>query len=124
MNKILKLVFISFLSFTPIFAFAALAGIKGLIGEVGEIIKLLIPIVVGIALLVFFWGLAKLIFKANDQKAREEGRAVMVWGLVALFVMISVWGIVGFIQDQLDLPMEDGIEAPDAPPVQWPPQQA
>jgi hypothetical protein len=27
----------------------------------------------------------------------------MIWGIIALFVMVSFWGIVGFIQDSVDL---------------------
>ncbi len=76
-------------------------GIKELINGAKEIIDLLIPIVAAIALLYFFWGLAKLILHAGDEKAREEGKHIMVWGIAALFVIVSIWGIVFFIQEAL-----------------------
>jgi hypothetical protein len=56
------------------------------------------PIVAGIALLVFFWGLAKFILNAGIPDQRKEGQQVMIWGIVALFVLFSIWGIVSFIQ--------------------------
>ena len=63
-------------------------------------------VVVGLALLGFFWGLARFIFRiGGDEKAVEEGKKIMIWGLIALFVMISVWGIVIFMQEALDLPI-------------------
>jgi len=103
MNKILKISILSGFISTPLFAFAALEGIRELIVSIGEIVKLAIPIAVGAALLFFFWGLAKFILKSGDPKAKEEGRNIMIWGVVALFVMVSVWGIVGFIQRNLGI---------------------
>lgn len=70
-----------------------------------DLVTTAIPVVAGLALVVFFWGLAKFILKADDVKAREEGRQVMKWGIVALFVLVSVWGIIFFLtNDILGLP--------------------
>lgn len=81
---------------------AQLTGVKGLIQAFGGILNQLIVVVVAIALLTFFFGLVKFIFRiGGDEKAVEEGKRIMIWGLIALFVMISVWGIIGFIQDAL-----------------------
>ena len=75
--------------------------IEGLIDRFGDIIKSLIPITVGLALVVFFWGLVKFIAAADSEDAKKQAKSVMIWGLIALFVMISVWGLVRFIQDAL-----------------------
>ena len=81
-------------------------GVKDLIRAVGSLIDPLIEISVGLALLAFFWGLAKFIFRVGgDEKAVEEGKRIMKWGLIALFVMVSVWGIVKFMQRALNLPI-------------------
>ena len=62
-----------------------------------DIVLLLFPVAIGVATLVFFWGMAKFILNAGNERAREEGKYVMFWGLVALFVIVSIWGIVGFL---------------------------
>ena len=81
-----------------------LRGTRGLIDSISQIVDLLIILAAGVALLAFFWGLAKFIFRsAGDEKAVEEGKRVMIWGVVALFVMVSVWGIVRFVQGELGL---------------------
>ena len=94
---------------TPLISFAALDGIKGLIKDVGDIIKQLIIIAGGVALLGFFWGLAKFIFGAGDPKNREQGKNIMIWGILALFVMMSVFGIINFFQDSFGLPRSNGV---------------
>jgi len=78
-------------------------GLGGLISAFGGLISVAIGIVVAIALLVFFWGLAKFIFNAGNEKVEDEGRNIMVWGLMALFVMVSTWGIVRFFQSSFNL---------------------
>lgn len=98
MKKYLK-IFTTWLFFSPVIASAQLDGVKGLIEAVGKLINPLIAILVGLALLGFFWGLARFIFRVGgDEKAVEEGKRIMIWGLIAIFVMVSVWGIIKFIQ--------------------------
>jgi len=109
----------------PLLVFAAdrkpLTGIAIIIDSLREIIKMLIVLAAAVALLAFFWGLARFIFKSGDEKAVEEGKRIMKWGLVALFVMVSVWGIIGFFQKELNLPntVENGensnVPSPDDP---------
>jgi len=62
----------------------------------------LIPILVGVALIVFIWGLITNLMSSNEEK-RKEGRKIMVWGIIAIFVMVSIWGIVEYIQDVLGI---------------------
>ena len=83
-----------------------MTGLKDLIGAVGKLINVyLLPLFMAVALLVFLWGLARFIFKVGgDEKAVEEGRNIMIWGLLALFVMVSIWGIISFFQTELGLP--------------------
>ncbi|OHB17896.1 MAG: hypothetical protein A2544_01390 [Candidatus Zambryskibacteria bacterium RIFOXYD2_FULL_43_10] len=95
-----------------------MTGIKDLITAVGGLINPLIVILVGVALLVFFWGLAKFIFRVGgDEKAVEGGKRLMIWGLLALFVMISVWGIIRFMQNALLLPLPGSGGSPILTPV-------
>ncbi len=91
-------------SLLPTPVFAALDKTSDLINAVGKLINQLTIIAGGVALLVFLWGLAKFIFKSGDEKSHEEGMNLMKWGIIALFVMVSVWGIIGFMQNALGLP--------------------
>jgi hypothetical protein len=66
-----------------------------------NLIRLLIPLVIALTLLSFMWGLAKFIGKAGDSKSHEEGKNLMKWGLVGLFVMLSLFGILRFAYDDV-----------------------
>ena len=87
----------------PLSAFAqnntvALQNVFKLTQTFGNIVGLAIPIAFSLSLLFFFWGLAKYIYNAGDEDARNDGKQMMVWGVVAMFVVSSVWGLVALIR--------------------------
>lgn len=77
-----------------------------------DLLNTAIPIVAGLALVVFFYGLAKFIhsLQSGNDTGVSEGKEVMKWGIVALFVMISVWGIVFFLTNDVF-----GLSSPGVP---------
>lgn len=100
MRKKIPLLILAFVT-VPIFVFAQIGSGKELIWALINLINTILPIAVSLALLFFLWGLAKFIFHAGDEKALEEGKRRMIWGIIALFVMVSVWGIVAFLRSDL-----------------------
>ncbi len=99
----------------PAIAFAqTLGNLETLLRSIGRLIDIALPVVVAIALLAFFWGLVRYIFAGTDD-AKVAGRQLMIWGLVALFVMISVWGLVRFIGNALGIGQGDTIIVPEVP---------
>ena len=82
--------------------------------EVVGVIDGTIVVVIGLALLFFLWGLAKFILKAGDPRAQEEGKSIMLWGIIALTVMIGVWGLVRFAINAFGLNPNTDICVPDA----------
>jgi len=71
---------------------------RSLISRISGWVNALVPIAIALALVAFFYGLAKFIFNNASSDAKDDGKRIMIWGVVALFVMVSVWGLVSFIQ--------------------------
>jgi hypothetical protein len=70
-----------------------------LISVSNTLLKPAVPILIGVALVVFFWGLVKYLNAGfGDIKKVEEARNLMIWGVISLTVMVSVWGIVKVLQ--------------------------
>ena len=58
-------------------------------------LKYTLTLLVGLTVLMFAFGLMKYMFKGqSSDTARSEGRQLMLWGVIGLFVMTSVWGLV------------------------------
>lgn len=96
-TKKIQILFILSLLLFPFISYAALEGLKGLLVSSISLIDLLIRVSFGLGLLLFFWGAGQFILHSGEDKARTEGRNRMIWGIVALFVMASIYGILGFI---------------------------
>lgn len=100
--------------FLPAFVFAAeaLNNVYGIIQSIGQIVSAVIPIVFALILVYFFWGLAKFVLNSGDEDARKAGRGMMIWGIVALFVAASVWGLTEFIGKALGINDVQGVQVP------------
>lgn len=67
------------------------------------------PVVVALSFVAFFWGLAKFIFRAGDEKAVKDGKKLMIWGLIALFIIMSLNAILSFAFTDIGFKGEFGI---------------
>ena len=78
--------------------------IKGLIGVIEKIIKeSVIPLLVTLAVFYFIWGVVKYIQNAGDEEKRKEGAKMMTYGIIALFVIIAMWGLVNVLMGTFNL---------------------
>lgn len=70
----------------------------GLINLAQTVVSRLVPLLIGLAVLAFFWFLVEYIWKGKDDPEEyTKGRAGMFYSVVAIFVMVSIWGIIGLI---------------------------
>ncbi|MBV9349794.1 MAG: hypothetical protein JO026_03515 [Patescibacteria group bacterium] len=70
-----------------------------LIPLVSEITKVL----AAFALLGFFWGGTMFIWNAGNEKKREQGKYVFLWGIIGFFVLLTIDGIVATLQNTFSL---------------------
>lgn len=73
--------------------------LKDIVNILLDLINPLLLLLAGLSLLIFFKGLVTFIFNSGDVKANAEGKQLMKWGIIALFVMLSFWGIIAFFSE-------------------------
>jgi len=66
--------------------------------SVASIVETLIPVAASLAVLFFFWNLAMFILSGSGED-KAKSKMGMVWGVVAIFIIFSIWGLVGFLRD-------------------------
>ena len=94
--------------FVPAMAYAQQGSdLSNLMDAFLSILNTLSYVAIGLAFLFFVWGLV--VFIVSDIPAdKKEGRQRMFWGVIALFVLTSIFGIVRFLQSDI-------FANPDAP---------
>ena len=74
--------------------------IVGVIGKVSSILNAVVPVIIGLAVVYFLWNVANYVFKGDGA---DDARKGMIWGIIGIVVMVSVWGLVALVQDSLDI---------------------
>lgn len=59
----------------------------------------IVPLIFSLATLFFMWNLTMFIRSSDNSQKKEDARQRMVWGLIALFIMLSVWGIITILSN-------------------------
>ncbi|NTV22327.1 MAG: hypothetical protein HGB03_02050 [Candidatus Yonathbacteria bacterium] len=84
-----------------------------ILGVFKSVLDLLIPIVITLAVVIFFFGLAMYLLKADAEK--DKGRTIMIYGIVTLFVMIAVWGLVEVLANTFRINTGGSVNLPTVP---------
>lgn len=72
--------------------------VTDIINKINEnIVNPVLYLFFAIALLVFIWGAFTYIAHADDPAKRSEGGKGMLYGIIGMFIMFSVFGIINLI---------------------------
>ena len=104
MKKISSIVLASFLSL-PLVTFAAPANFRELVLTFVHVIEKAIPILLSLTFVVFIFGLLKYVTAGGDEEKTKEGREYIMYGIIGIFVMSSVWGLVNLIVNEFSDPI-------------------
>lgn len=59
----------------------------------------IIPLFFALAVVMFIWGVVQYVINGEDEAKKTKGKQFMIWGIIGLAVMISIWGLVGILTD-------------------------
>jgi hypothetical protein len=69
------------------------------------------PFLVGLAVFLVIWGVFKYITSAGDDTERALAQKLVLWGVIGVFVMISIWGLVNILTNTV-VTVNDPINIP------------
>lgn len=98
MKKVLAL---GLLIATPFIASGQIAqGVSsaiGLIAFLRDLLSTATVLILAAAVVYFLWNVFKFVMAAGDEEKRKEGQQGIVYGIIGIFVMVSIWGLVNFL---------------------------
>jgi hypothetical protein len=88
----------------------------GLLALAQTLVARLVPFMIGLAVVIFFYFLIMFIFKGSESgEKRTTYMGGMAFSVLALFVMVSIWGLVGFIGSLFGIGQGGSVPTPSIP---------
>ena len=82
---------------------STLTTIGGILCKLKELLSAIIPLVIILGVVYFVWGVVSYVI-ASDEEAKTTGRDRMIYGIIGLAVIVSVWGLVTILTNTFGLP--------------------
>ncbi|MFI5260864.1 MAG: hypothetical protein ACHQU0_03655 [Candidatus Paceibacteria bacterium] len=77
---------------------------SGSTGVIGIINTIIVPMIFTLAFAVFIWGVVSYFFiHGSEDTSRSEGREFILWGVIGMAVLFSVWGILNVLLSTLGI---------------------
>lgn len=102
----------------PVAAFAQQVNdqyFRSIITALTNLINALFPLVFAAAILGFMVGVGMYLISGGNDKQKDKAKDVMKWGLIVLFVMFAVYGIIRLAANVLGIGLGGSIPTPTLP---------
>jgi len=79
---------------------AAPPNFQALMEQLTELVDLGTFTLFGLAIAYFFWSVVRNLwgFDGASEERSQKLRETLIWGILVLFVMVSIWGIIEILQ--------------------------
>ncbi len=103
------------------------ASVDSFVAKVSDsIINPLIYFLFALAVVYFLWGSMEFMLNQDNEEKKTEGRSHMLWGVMGIAIMMSVWAILGVVLSTLGInkseidPEKNHVDLSDYnPSVNW-----
>lgn len=77
---------------------APVTSIETGICKVGQLLNSIVPVLIALGIVYFVYGVVTYVI-ASDEEAKKSGRDRIIYGIIGLAVIVSVWGLVIILRD-------------------------
>lgn len=87
-------------------------GVAGVVSCIIGFFNIAVYLIMAAAVVYIVWGA----FQLMREEKREEGKNIVLYGIVGLFVMTSIWGLVNILDRTFNLSNEGASRPPELIP--------
>lgn len=67
-----------------------------------------VPTLIACAVVYFLYGVLQYVIMGDDEEKKEKAKSTILYGIVGIFVMVSVYGLVKLVQNTFGVGINDG----------------
>ncbi len=72
--------------------------IEYIICKINDLLNIIIPVLIVLGVVYFIWGVIQYV-AAKDEEGKKAARGIMISGIIGLFVIVSIWGLVNLLSN-------------------------
>ncbi|MFT7328157.1 MAG: hypothetical protein ACI870_000337 [Crocinitomicaceae bacterium] len=99
-----------------IFAQQPQADAFSILDRIAVFVSRAVPVLIAIAFAYFLYGVVRFIM-AQDADKKKDARSIVIQGIIGLFIMLSIWGLVGIIQRSIGTGSGGTLNQSDLPTI-------
>ena len=99
----------------PAFSFAAITDYNSLTGFVSVVLNWATSFLLAVAVVYFLYGVIKFVTAGEEAEERQKGAGMMLYGIIAIAVMASVWALVNIFTNTLGVGNSRALPPPALP---------
>ncbi len=93
----------------------------GLLDQIKGILDSIVPFIIGLAIFIIIWGIFTYVTQAANEEKRTEARQYIIYGVIGVFFMLSIWGFVNILLNTFKLDRQiDSEDIPHTPTITLP----
>lgn len=69
-----------------------------------------VKVVFTLGLFFFLWGLVEFLIKLRDGQPSAEGKRHMVYGMIGMLIMVSVYGIISLVMNTFGIDPDTAVD--------------
>ncbi|MFA5997502.1 MAG: hypothetical protein WC791_03375 [Candidatus Paceibacterota bacterium] len=87
--------------FAPFIALAQVSAgakdVSGLVAFLRDLLNIATTLILAAAVVYFLWNVFGFVMSAGDPAKRAEKQGGIIYGVIGIAVMVSIWGLVNFL---------------------------
>jgi hypothetical protein len=91
-------------------------GLGDILCRISELMSALLPIIISLGVLYFVWGVVQFMI-GDTEEAKTKGKDTILYGIIGLAVIVSIWGLVALLNQTFGVSGTDGLTGINAPNV-------
>lgn len=75
--------------------------------RIGQLLNTIVPILITLGVVYFIYGVVTYVI-GQDEEAKKRGKNAMIYGLIGIVVIVSIWGLVSILKNTFNLSSSSG----------------